>query len=73
MTADVIASIFQNEEDQEMAVIRLGMMKNRFGPRGMTQAMRIDYSTLSIYQSEDDDEEIMDNDELSLLEKLSNG
>jgi hypothetical protein len=70
MTADVIVSIFQNEEDQEMAVIRLGMMKNRFGPRGMTQAMRINYSTLSIYQA-DDEEEIMDNNELSLLEKLS--
>jgi len=70
MTADVIVSIFQNEEDQEMGVIRLGMMKNRFGPRGMTQAMRINYSTLSIYQA-DDEEEIMDNNELSLLEKLS--
>jgi hypothetical protein len=52
-------------------VIRLGMMKNRFGPRGMVQAMRIDYSTLSIYQSEDDEEEIMDDDELDLLQKLS--
>lgn len=73
MTADVIVSIFQNEEDQEMAVIRLGMMKNRFGPRGMVQAMRIDYSTLSIYQS-DDEEEIDDNflDSISLLDKLSN-
>jgi replicative DNA helicase len=70
-TADVLISIFQNEEDQELGVIRLGMMKNRFGPRGMVQAMRIDYSTLSIYQSEDDEEEIMNDDELSLLEKLS--
>ena len=72
MTADVIASIFQNEEDQEMAVIRLGMMKNRFGPRGMTQAMRIDYPTLTVHQSEDDEEELMNDNELSLLEKLSN-
>jgi replicative DNA helicase len=70
MTADVIVSIFQNEEDQEMGVIRLGMMKNRFGPRGMVQAMRIDYSTLSIFQA-DDEEEIMGDDDLSLLEKLS--
>jgi replicative DNA helicase len=69
-TADVVVSIFQNEEDQEMGVIRLGMMKNRFGPRGMVQAMRIDYSTLSIFQA-DDEEEIMNDDELSLLEKLS--
>jgi replicative DNA helicase len=71
MTADCIVSIFQNEEDQEMGVIRLGMMKNRFGSRGMVQAMRIDYQTLTVYQSEEDDEEIMDNDELDLLQKLS--
>lgn len=71
MTADVIVSIFQNEEDQEMSIIRLGMMKNRFGPRGMVQAMQIDYLTLTVYQSEYDEEEIMDDSELSLLEKLA--
>lgn len=52
-TADVIVSIFQNEEDRELNIIRLGMMKNRYGPRGHTQAMSIDYSTLTITQSED--------------------
>lgn len=71
MVADSITSAFQNEEDREMGIIRFGKMKNRFGPRGMVQAMRIDYSTLSIYQSEDDEEEIMNDEELSLLEKLS--
>jgi replicative DNA helicase len=71
-TADVVVSIFQNEEDQEMGVIRLGMMKNRFGMRGTVQTMRIDYQTLTVFQS-DDEEEIMDNDELDLLQKLSNG
>jgi hypothetical protein len=29
------------------------MMKNRYGPRGATQAMRIDYSTLSIEEADD--------------------
>lgn len=53
-TADVIISIFQNEEDRELGVIRLGMMKNRYGPRGHTQPMRIDYSTLTITESEGD-------------------
>lgn len=53
-TADCIASIFQNDEDRELGVIRLGMMKNRYGARGTTQAMRIDYSTLSILQSDED-------------------
>lgn len=52
-TADVIASIYQNEEDRELGVIRMGMMKNRYGPRGHTQAMRIDYSTLTITQADD--------------------
>jgi hypothetical protein len=30
------------------------MMKNRYGPRGHTQPMRIDYSTLTITQAESD-------------------
>ena len=52
-TADVIVSIFQNEEDRELGIIRLGMMKNRYGPRGTTQAMRINYPTLSIEEADD--------------------
>jgi archaellum biogenesis ATPase FlaH len=70
-TADVIMSIFQSEEDMEMGIIKLGMMKNRFGPRGMIQAMKIDYPTLTISQSSEESE-IMDDDEMSLLEKFSN-
>lgn len=69
-TADVIMSIFQTEEDMEMGLIRLGMMKNRFGPRGMIQAMKIIYETLTILQS-DEAEEDMGDDDLSLLEKLA--
>jgi len=52
-TADVIVSIYQNEEDRELGIIRLGMMKNRYGPRGNTQAMRINYSTLTIEEADD--------------------
>ena len=52
-TADVILSIFQNDEDRDLGIIRLGMMKNRYGPRGMTQPMRINYSTLTIEQADD--------------------
>ena len=65
-TADVIMSIFQNDEDRDLGIIRLGMMKNRYGPRGMTQAMRIDYSTLSIEQADDIDE-LEDDNTLSSL------
>jgi replicative DNA helicase len=59
-TADVIVSIYQNEEDRELSIIRLGMMKNRYGPRGHTQAMRIDYSTLTITQAEESANETSD-------------
>jgi len=70
MASDVILSIFQSEEDMEMGLIKLGMMKNRFGPRGMVQAMKIIYETLTIVQS-DEEEETMGGDDLSLLEKLA--
>lgn len=72
-TADVILSIFQNEEDMELGIIRLGMMKNRFGMRGMVQPMRIQYDTLTVVQG-DDEMEIIDDDgedDISFLEKLA--
>jgi len=70
--SDDITTIFQNEEDQELGVVRFGKAKNRFGMRGMVQTMRIDYSTLTITQSDDDTEFIDgDDDEISLLEKLA--
>lgn len=53
-TADVIVSIFQNEEDRELEVIKMGMMKNRFGARGTTTTMRIDYSTLTITEADNE-------------------
>ena len=71
MTADVIMSIFQSEEDMEMGLIRLGMMKNRFGARGMTQAMKIIYDTLTVVQT-DQEEEDMDEDDLDLINRLEN-
>lgn len=66
-TADVILSIFQNEEDLELGIIRLGMMKNRYGPRGMTQAMIIEYLTLTITQS-DEEEETMREEDVSVMD-----
>jgi len=70
-TADVIVSIYQNEEDRELGIIRLGMMKNRYGPRGTTQAMRIDYSTLSIEEADDIEFEDDGNETLSALVGLA--
>lgn len=70
-TSDVILSIFQSEEDMELNLIKLGMMKNRFGPRGTVQAMMIEYDTLSIKQSDEDEEEMTGGD-MSVLEMLAN-
>jgi hypothetical protein len=66
-TADVIVSIFQNDEDRELELIRMGMMKNRFGARGTTTAMKIDYSTLTITQSDDAENIGVDSQSLSNL------
>ena len=39
-----------------MDIIRIGMMKNRFGVRGVVRPMSIDYTTLTITEAEDLDE-----------------
>jgi hypothetical protein len=70
-TGDVGVSIFQSDEDKELGIIKIGMMRNRYGPMGMVQAMKIEYETLSIVQS-DEDEEFMDDDNLGILERLAN-
>lgn len=51
-TADVMMSLWQDDEDAELGVIKMSMIKNRFGPNFGTCTMRIDYSTLTL--SEDD-------------------
>jgi replicative DNA helicase len=51
-TADCILSIWQEEEDAELGIIKLGMMKNRFGANFGHVTMRIDYSTLTLTQDE---------------------
>ena len=51
-TSDVIVSIYQNEEDRELGIIRLGMMKNRYGQNFGSTAMSIDYSTLTLSEAQ---------------------
>ena len=51
-TADAMFGITQSEEDKELGIIRLGMIKNRFGPNFGKTALRIDFNTLSIYEDE---------------------
>lgn len=47
-TADAIFSIWREEEDIEMGVLKLGVMKNRFGENFGSVVMEIDYDTLSL-------------------------
>jgi len=47
-TTDAMFNIWQDDTDRELGVIKLGMMKNRFGANFGHQIMKIDYNTLSI-------------------------
>lgn len=51
-TADFIASMWQGEGDNDMGVMRVTMLKNRFGKNTGTNAFKIDYSTLTISENE---------------------
>ena len=51
-TADVIMSIWQDEGDVDLGVIRLGMMKNRYGQFFSSTEMSIDYSTLTLSEAQ---------------------
>ena len=52
-TADFIAGVYQQDEDSENGIIRMGIMKNRFGPNFGNNAFSIDYSTLNIIEDEE--------------------
>jgi len=47
-TADVILSIWQEDTDKELGIIKMGLMKNRFGDNFGVCNMKIDYSTLTL-------------------------
>lgn len=47
-TADVIIGLWQEEEDRELNVIKMSLMKNRYGPNFGTINMRINYPTLTL-------------------------
>lgn len=51
-TADAIIGITQSDEDKELNIINLHMMKNRFGPNFGKNQFRIDYKTLSILEED---------------------
>ena len=51
-TADCIMSIWQDDGDVDLGVLRLGMMKNRYGQNFGSTAMAIDYSTLTLSEAQ---------------------
>jgi replicative DNA helicase len=52
-TADVQLSIWTEEGDNDLGIIHLGIMKNRFGPRDIATTLEIDYPTLTLKDSTD--------------------
>jgi len=54
MTADVQFAVWSSEQDKDLGIIHIGMQKNRYGPNFGTKALRINYDTLSIYETNDD-------------------
>ena len=73
MTADVMMSIWQEDQDRELGVIRMGVMKNRFGPAFGNCLMRIDYSTLTIFEDEHINDTEASSSSANVLAALSNG
>lgn len=49
-TADAMFGITQTDEDKELGIVRLNMIKNRFGPNFGKTALRIDFNTLNVYE-----------------------
>ena len=70
-TADAIFSIWREEEDIEMGVIKLGVMKNRFGENYGSIAMEIDYDTLTLKEASVQLQNIDMTDTIQSLDDLS--
>jgi replicative DNA helicase len=50
-TVDAQFSIWTEEGDNELGIIHLGIMKNRFGPRDVATTLEINYPTLTLIES----------------------
>lgn len=51
-TADAMMSIWQEDDDRALNIIRLGMMKNRFGSNSGNTQLTINYPTLTITEED---------------------
>lgn len=70
-TADAIFSIWREEEDIEMGVLKLGVMKNRFGENYGSVIMEIDYDTLTLKEASEQVQNIDMTDTMNTLGLLS--
>jgi len=64
-------SIWQEDTDRELGIIRMGTMKNRFGAAFGNCLMRIDYSTLTITEDEHINDTAASSSSANLLSTLS--
>jgi replicative DNA helicase len=54
-TADLMCSIWQNdEEERELGIINIGLIKNRFGPNFGHAAFKCNYNTLTLKETSTD-------------------
>jgi replicative DNA helicase len=71
-TADAIFSIWREEEDIELGVLKLGVMKNRFGENYGSVIMEIDYDTLTLKEASEQVQNIDMTDTINALDILNN-
>jgi len=69
-TADAIFSIWREEEDIDLGVLKLGVMKNRFGENHGSVIMEINYDTLTLKEGSEQLQNIDMTDTLSSLDML---
>jgi len=66
-TVDAQMSIWSEEGDEELGVIRLGIMKNRQGPNYGNIILKINYDTLKVYQDKEGDDIFASETEANVL------
>lgn len=70
-TADAIFSIWREEEDIDLGVLKLGVMKNRFGENYGSVIMEIDYDTLTLKEASQQVQDIDMTNTMNTLNMLS--
>lgn len=70
-TADAMMSIWQEDDDRALNIIRLGMMKNRFGSNSGNTQLSINYPTLTITEEDIPQHESVASNAINALDLLS--